>query len=47
MKNLLYNNPSIGSVPEWLNGPVLKTVRAEMLSWVRIPPLPFSYNRER
>ena len=29
-----------GDVPEWLNGPVLKTVRVSKPSWVRIPPSP-------
>lgn len=29
----------IGKVPEWTNGPVLKTVTL-IASWVRIPPFP-------
>ena len=31
-----------GEVREWLIRPVPKTGRAERLSWVRIPPSPFS-----
>ncbi len=29
-----------GEVPEWLNGPVLKTGVRASVPWVRIPPSP-------
>ena len=34
------SNAPHGGVPEWLNGPVLKTGVPARVPWVRIPPLP-------
>lgn len=36
----LWNVKVFGSLPEWLNGTVLKTVILERVSGVRIPELP-------
>ena len=37
----------LGSLPEWLNGTVLKTVILETVSGVRIPELPHELNYVR